>query len=86
MKHKNGNEKLNDQKYITKREANRRSVQLHRKNNPKQKYDDLENETKSIYKEAEMIENFLKEHIGVNIQNGIKEKLRVYGDFRELFD
>lgn len=59
---------------------------LHRKNNPKPKYDDLEHETKNMYREAEMVEIFLKEFIGLNIPNGINEKLKDYGEYRRLID
>lgn len=75
-----------DKNYILKREANRRSVQLHRKNNPKPKYDDLENETRTMYKEVEMVETFLREFLGLNIQNSINDKLKEFDEFKGLLD
>ena len=75
----NTNSKLNDEKYIAKRIANTRSVQMHRQLNPKRKFEDLEIDTNNCIDEAMKFEKFLKDELGLYFTS-YKEKLK---DFHE---
>lgn len=77
--HENNNYKLNDDKYIKKRIANTRSVQIHRKLNPKLKFEELEADTNQAIEEAKKFEKFLKEELSLFF-TGYEEKLKDYND------
>ena len=73
----NNNNKLKDEKYIAKRIANTRSVQMHRQLNPKRKFNELENDTNQAINEAKIFENFIKEKLGLYFTS-FEEKVKDY--------
>ena len=77
--HETKSNKLSDEKYIQKRIANTRSVQMHRQLNPKLKFDDLEADTNKAIEEAKKFEKFLKEELGLYFTSYV-EKLNDYNE------
>jgi hypothetical protein len=77
FKHNLDNERIIDQSYIDKRIANTKSVHLHRKQNPKIKFEELSSDTITAYREAKLFEEFLNNKLGLRI-TGIDEIIKDY--------